>query len=77
MKKAPAKKMIAPILIVVGGVLLAIPGSIAAFTIGALHPAAAFFAVATPLGVVGASVFVLIERLREITGGEEDDLGNY
>lgn len=27
--------------------------------------------------LAGVSIFVLAERIREIKGGEEDDLGNY
>jgi hypothetical protein len=30
-----------------------------------------------PLGLMGVSVFVLIERIKEIRSGDEDDLGKY
>ena len=30
-----------------------------------------------PLGLMGVSVYVLIERIREIRSGDEDDLGKY
>jgi hypothetical protein len=30
-----------------------------------------------PLALMGVSVFVLIERIREIRSGDEDDLGKY
>jgi large-conductance mechanosensitive channel len=30
-----------------------------------------------PLALIGVSVFVLIERIKEIRSGEEDDLSKY
>lgn len=30
-----------------------------------------------PLALIGVTVFVLVERLKEIRSGEEDDLDNY
>ena len=30
-----------------------------------------------PFTLIGVCVFVLIERIKEIRSGEEDDLGNY
>jgi len=30
-----------------------------------------------PLALIGVSIFVLIERIKEIRGGEEDDLSKY
>jgi archaellum biogenesis protein FlaJ (TadC family) len=33
--------------------------------------------VVVPLALIGASVYVLIERIKEIRSGEEDDLGKY
>ena len=30
-----------------------------------------------PLALVGVSVYVLVERIKEIRSGEEDDLDNY
>jgi len=30
-----------------------------------------------PLGFIGVSIFVLIERIKEIRSGEEDDLSKY
>lgn len=30
-----------------------------------------------PLALMGVSVFVLVERIREIRSGDEDDLGKY
>ncbi len=36
-----------------------------------------FIAIALPLGLMGVSVSVLIERILEIRSGEEDDLSKY
>ncbi len=30
-----------------------------------------------PLGLVGVCIFVLVERIKEIRSGEEDDLSKY
>ena len=30
-----------------------------------------------PLGFIGVSIYVLIERIKEIRSGEEDDLSKY
>ena len=30
-----------------------------------------------PLGLMGVSIFVFVERIREIRSGDEDDLGKY
>ena len=36
-----------------------------------------FLGIAIPVGLMGVSVYVLIERVKEIRSGEEDDLGEY
>jgi len=36
-----------------------------------------FIAIAIPAGLMGVSLYVLIERIKEIRSGEEDDLGKY
>lgn len=36
-----------------------------------------FAGIAVPLGLMGVSVCVLVERIQEIRSGEEDDLGKY
>ena len=36
-----------------------------------------FVAIAIPVGLMGVSVYVLIERIKEIRSGEEDDIGKY
>jgi len=30
-----------------------------------------------PLGLIGVSIFVLVERIKEVRSGEEDDLSKY
>lgn len=30
-----------------------------------------------PLGLMGVSIFVLVERIKEIRSGEEDDISKY
>lgn len=30
-----------------------------------------------PVGLIGVTIFVLVERMKEIRSGEEDDLSNY
>lgn len=30
-----------------------------------------------PLGVLGASIYVMLQRIKEIRSGEEDDLSQY
>jgi len=32
---------------------------------------------AIPLALIGVCVFVLVERIKEVRSGEEDDLSNY
>lgn len=33
--------------------------------------------IVVPVALMGVSVYVLVERIREIRSGEEDDLGKY
>ncbi|MCL2580703.1 MAG: hypothetical protein FWE32_11870 [Oscillospiraceae bacterium] len=77
MNKKHRRKMVAPILIIILSLFSFIPGIVAAVRIQVLYPFSVFLAAAIPLGVIVVSVIVLIERYKEIKGGEEDDLGNY
>ena len=70
------KKMIAPIIITIllsaymltyFFVLLAVPMPVWVKVLVGL----------IPLGLLGASVYVLIQRIKEIRSGEEDDLSQY
>lgn len=42
-----------------------------------LPPSLKFIGVIVLLGLIAVSAYVLIERIREIRSGEEDDLGKY
>ena len=47
--------------------IVSIPGPLRVKTIGII----------IPLALMGVSIFVLIERIKEIRSGEEDDLSKY
>lgn len=73
---AHQKKMIAPIVITIllsaymlayFFVLLSVPMPIWVKVIIGL----------IPLGLLGASIYVLLQRIKEIRSGEEDDLSQY
>lgn len=75
--KKHTKKMIAPILITVLFVLY-----YAAFGVGCL--VFSLFSLPwmlalglIPLALAGACIYVLVERIKEIRSGEEDDLSQY
>lgn len=74
--KSSDKKLIAPIVITI---LLFI--YLAVFCIAWLYePIPTIWRIIgsiVPLGMMGASIFVLVERIKEIRSGEEDDLGKY
>jgi hypothetical protein len=74
--KSHTRKIIAPVVITVLLVLylasfmltwLFNPFSLSVKLIGSL----------IPLALIGVSVYVLVERIKEIRSGEEDDLGKY
>ena len=71
------KKMVAP------GVIAVIAVALLAFwLVGfALVPGVPLFLKILlgliPASLIGVAVFVLVERIREIRSGEEDDLGKY
>lgn len=75
MKKS-SKKLIAPIII---AVLL-----VSYFIIFLTFPLfmgipliAKVVGIIVPLSLIGVSIFVLVERIKEIRSGEEDDLSKY
>ena len=71
-----AKKMVAPIVITI--ILLLYIGSFAWFWSNfPLPPWAKAVGVILPLGLMGVSIYVLWERIKEIRSGDEDDLGQY
>jgi uncharacterized membrane protein (DUF485 family) len=74
--KGHSRKIIAPIIITILLVIylgffiltgLSNPFSLAIKIIG----------IFIPLALIGVSVFVLVERIKEIRSGEEDDLSQY
>ena len=69
------KKMIAPIVITIlvvlyycvyFGVLIHLIGKLSAVLLGII-----------PLVLSGAMIYVCVERIKEIKGGEEDDISKY
>lgn len=71
------KKMIAPIVITVLAVALFLLWLLAFALSPAFPVLIKIIAGLIPLSLAGVAVFVLIERIREIRSGEEDDLGKY
>ena len=74
--KKHTKKLIAPIIIIV---LLAAYLVAYAFFCTLIPVAlwAKILCAVIPLALIGVCVFVLVERIKEVRSGEEDDLGNY
>lgn len=70
------KKMVAPIVVTV---ILAIYLIVYSVTLLSVieEPLIRLAAGIIPLGLLGVSIYVLIERIREIRSGEEDDLSKY
>ncbi len=74
--KKQDKKMIAPIVIVV--ILCTYYIGFAAVCVLIPIPVIAKLLLAIiPLALAGVSIFVFIERIKEIRSGEEDDLSEY
>ena len=71
------KKMIAPILITVLAVALFLLWLLAFALSPDLPSFVKIIAGLIPAALAGVAVFVLIERIREIRSGEEDDLSQY
>ena len=73
---AHQKKMIAPIVITV----LLSAYMLTYFVVLLIVPMTVWVKVLIgliPLALLGASVFVLVQRIKEIRSGEEDDLSQY
>lgn len=71
------KKMIAPIVITVLAVSLFLLWLLAFALSPDLPVFIKIIAGLIPAALIGVAVFVLIERIKEIRSGEEDDLGQY
>lgn len=70
------KKMIAPVFIAVLLVLYYIGFFILCICIP-MPPALKLLLGLVPLLLAGVSIYVLVERIKEIRSGEEDDLSKY
>ena len=75
--KKHAGKLIAPIIITALIVLYYIGFTIIAITTSWLPTWAVIAGTVVPLCLAGVMVFVLVERVKEIRSGEEDDLSQY
>jgi hypothetical protein len=70
------KKLLGPVVITV--ILVLYLGY--SLVIGASYPIPLtnkIIGILIPLALIGVSVFVLLERIKEIRSGEEDDLSKY
>jgi len=71
------RKMIAPILVTVILVRYYIGFFLVCALIEGIPLIGRVLAGILPLGLAGVSIAVLVERIREIRSGEEDDLSQY
>lgn len=72
------KKLIAPIIITVLLVLYFIGYAVLIVDLGAVLPMPVkVIGFLIPIALAGVSIFVLVERIKEIRSGEEDDLSEY
>lgn len=70
------KKLIAPIVITILFILYLI-GFVAACFVFPMPLLIQIAGGVIPLALIGVFIYVLIERIKEIRSGEEDDLSNY
>ena len=71
-----SKKKIAPIVITVLFVAYLLVYIVFLFSATSFHPAIALLALPL-LALAAGMVYILYTRIKEIDGGEEDDLSNY
>lgn len=74
--KKNTKKLIAPVIIVAMLAVYLIAFAVA-WTYVALPLLVKIAGVVIPLALIGVGVFVLVERIKEVRSGEEDDLSKY
>ena len=78
MAKVPSgRRMIAPIVIVVLLGLYYLAFALVCFLIPGMPLAVRLIFGLVPLAVIGVLIYVLVERIKEIRSGEEDDLSQY
>lgn len=75
--KSHARKIIAPLLITVIIVLYYVGFAIACIIIDQLPWLIKLLGIVIPLIFAGICIYVLLERIKEIRSGEEDDLSKY
>ncbi|MCI2106445.1 MAG: hypothetical protein LKK00_06960 [Intestinimonas sp.] len=71
------RKLAAPIVITVLSGLWFSSWLVMLFLTPGLRLAVRLIGAVIPLALLGASIYVLIERIHEIRSGEEDDLSQY
>lgn len=69
------KKMIAPVIII--AILIAYYAGFFILCMSTIPSALKLLFGLVPLLLIGVSIYVLIERIKEIRSGEEDDLSKY
>ncbi|MBQ8316417.1 MAG: hypothetical protein IJ427_08585 [Lachnospiraceae bacterium] len=77
MSMSHTKKMIAPIIIAALMLLYYIGIVLLFLFVDGVPLALKLLMVAGPLAICGVTIGVLVSRIREIEGGEEDDLSKY
>ncbi len=75
--KLHRKKIIAPLVITILLVIYYMGFSAACILMKGLPLAVKLLGTIIPLILAGGCIYVLVERIREIRSGEEDDLSNY
>lgn len=76
-KKEHRKKMVAPIIIAVLFALYYIFIGVMFLWAPEIPVLVKVLMVAVPLALAGTIIYVLVERIKEIRSGEEDDLSKY
>lgn len=71
------KKLIAPIIITILLICYFIIYMVTGLYVNEFPPIMKILLLVIPLGFIGLSIYMLIERINEIKGGEEDDLSKY
>ena len=71
------KKLIAPIIVTVITIVFLLGYFGMIFVLIPLSVGLRLLIGMIPLGLAGVSVYVLVERIKEVRSGEEDDLSNY
>jgi len=75
--KSHIKKLIAPIVIAAIIAIYLIGFIIACFVVADMPLILKITGCIIPLALTGVCIYVLIERIKEIRSGEEDDLSKY